>query len=87
MNGFWGRIGDKLYNFWLWCLENHPGKLFGFLIGFFTALLIIILGFWQTVLLAGLSYLGYYLGGYWDKGELPAWLSKLVHRISLSKRK
>ncbi|RNC29261.1 MAG: hypothetical protein AWM53_00614 [Candidatus Dichloromethanomonas elyunquensis] len=83
MNNHWGRIGEKLNHFFFWCLEKHPGKLIGFSIGFTTALAIIIFGFWQTILLAGLSYIGYTVGSWWDEGEFPIWLTKLLHTITL----
>jgi uncharacterized membrane protein len=81
MSNFWRNIGDKLNIFFLWCLNNHPGKFFGFLIGFFVALMFILLGFWQTLLLAALSCGGYYLGKCWDDGVWPTGLSKVIHRI------
>jgi len=87
MNSYWGRIGEKLHNLFFWCLENHPGRLFGFLIGFFVALTIILLGFWQTIVLIGLSYLGYYVGSYWDEGRLPHWAAKIFNTIALKWKK
>ncbi|NLI91878.1 MAG: DUF2273 domain-containing protein [Peptococcaceae bacterium] len=86
MNENWGRIGEKLNSFFFWCLEKHPGKLIGFLIGFFTALCFIIFGFWQTILLAGLSCVGYYVGSWWDEGEFPLWLTRLLHRINFKSK-
>jgi uncharacterized membrane protein len=82
MNDFRRGIWEKLNSSFAWCLEKHPGKSIGFLIGFFTALTIIVFGFWQTLVLAGLSYLGYYVGSWWDKGEVPLWVTRLLHRIS-----
>lgn len=82
MSSFWGKIGEKLNIIVQWSYDNHPGKLIGALTGFFLALLIVIFGFWQTILLFGLTALGYFLGKCWDDREIPPWLNKLIHRIS-----
>lgn len=87
MNHYWGKIGEQIYSFIQWSLQNHPGKFFGILTGFILALLFIVLGFWQTLILIGLTYLGYYFGKCWDEGELPSWLTKLVHRISFKNKR
>lgn len=80
MSNFWRSIGDKLniffYGVLIIILVN-----FWFLIGFFVALMFILLGFWQTLLLAALSCGGYYLGKCWDDGVWPTGLSKVIHRI------
>lgn len=81
MKDCWGRIGEKIRSLLQWFWENHPGKLLGTLLGFMLAVLFILLGFWQTVLLISLCLLGFYLGKCWDEGEVPAWLTKLLHRI------
>ncbi|UWG95712.1 DUF2273 domain-containing protein [Dehalobacter sp. DCM] len=82
MGNFWRNIGEKITLFFAWCLDNHPGKLFGFLIGFFLALAFIILGFWQTLLLVVLSFGGYFLGKCWDDGAWPPAINSVIHRIS-----
>ncbi|HHV63623.1 MAG TPA: DUF2273 domain-containing protein [Peptococcaceae bacterium] len=81
MENNWGKIGAKLVWLLQWCWENHPGKSLGLGIGFLLAVLFIILGFWQTILLFSLSFLGFYCGKCWDQGGLPLWLTNLVHRI------
>jgi len=86
MSERWGKIWEKVTNLILWCFENHPGKSIGLLIGFFLALAFIILGFWQTIFLLVLTYVGYYLGKSWDEGELPSLLTKLLHRISFKSK-
>lgn len=87
MNNYWATIREKIANYFFWSLENHPGKLIGLMLGFFTALTIILLGFWQTIILIGLSYLGYYLGSYWDEGQLPPWLAKFLGKITFKWKK
>lgn len=82
MSSFWRSIGEKVTYIIEWSIENHPGKSIGLLAGFTLSLLLIIFGFWQTVLLISLSFTGYYLGKCWDDGILPPWLKKIVHRIS-----
>lgn len=83
MSEFWRSLGERITAVCEWCLENHPGKTLGFLSGFLLSMFIIIFGVLQTILLIALSYIGYYLGKCWDDGQLPTWLKKLVHRISL----
>lgn len=87
MNNYWAKIGEKIYCFIQWCFEKYPGRFVGFLIGFFLALMFLLFGFLQTVILIGLSYLGYYLGKCWDEGEVPPWLDKLVHKISFKHKR
>lgn len=87
MNSNWGKIRERIYNSVQWGLENHPGKFIGFLSGFLLALAFIILGFWQTIFLGGLSYIGYYIGKCWDEGQIPSWLNKLVHIIHFKGKK
>jgi uncharacterized membrane protein len=87
MSNFWGKIGTKLVLVLQWCWENHPGKSLGLGLGFTLALLIIVLGFWNTLLLFTLSLLGFYCGKYWDQGDLPFWLKNLVHRLAHKNKK
>ncbi|KUO58921.1 MAG: hypothetical protein APF84_14325 [Gracilibacter sp. BRH_c7a] len=82
MSSFWRSLGERITEISEWSIENHPGKSLGLLSGFLLALLLIIFGFLQTVLLIALSCTGYYLGKCWDDGRLPPWLNKIVHRIS-----
>jgi uncharacterized membrane protein len=87
INDYREMLRSRVIAFWEWCLQNHPGKLVGSLIGFFMALTFIIFGFWRTILLIGLTGCGFYLGRRWDNESLPSWLERLLHRIlSGSKR-
>jgi uncharacterized membrane protein len=81
MSNYWWRMGKGIYNSIQWCFGNHPGKSTGFLVGFFLALAFILLGFWQTIILVGLSSFGYYIGKCWDDRDLPLWLNRLIHRL------
>ncbi len=82
MGNSWGKIGAKIVIFLQWCWENHPGKSLGLGLGFLLAVLFIVLGFWQTLLLFILSFLGFFGGKCWDERELPFWLRNLVHRLA-----
>ncbi|NLO98010.1 MAG: DUF2273 domain-containing protein [Peptococcaceae bacterium] len=70
-----------MYSLGEWCLQNHPGKFCGSLLGFVIALTIILLGFWQTIFIIVLTSCGFYLGRCWDQGMLPSCLNRLLHRI------
>ncbi len=50
-------------------LRNHRGKLFGTLFGSFFALLVISIGFLQTVFVACCIYIGYIIGKRVDDNE------------------
>jgi len=82
MSGFMRKMGNSISAYCQWYLDNHPGKFIGSLAGFFLALTIILLGFWEAFLLAFLSILGYYLGKIWDDRQYPAWIRTVLHRIS-----
>lgn len=82
MNNFGSIIGQKIYNFYQWAVQTHPGKFFGTMTGLVLSFLIIILGFWKTLLLILLSSIGFYLGKLWDEGRgIPSWLDNLAKRI------
>jgi len=87
MNNYRAELQKKISGLWEWCLQNHPGKLIGSITGFITGLLFILFGFWQTIFLVALTCLGYYLGSCRDKGKLPYWLEKFLHRISSIRKK
>lgn len=76
---------DKIEVFCSWSVENHPGKFFGIIIGFVTSLFIVAVGFWQTLLIAFLSFAGYYLGKCWDEQDLPEWAKKFLNKFNKDK--
>jgi len=59
-------------------LQNHQGKFLGIVLGLLFGLLVIILGFLQTVFLACCIYIGYIIGKRVDENES---IRDLVERI------
>lgn len=77
MNGFWAKIGQKTSFFFMWALDNHPGKLIGSGLGFFAGLLMVTLGFWRTLILALFVSVGFILGKRQDDHKsFLAWLDR-----------
>jgi len=50
-------------------LSNHRGKFFGVLIGLLFALLVILIGFLQTIFIACCVFIGYIIGKRIDESE------------------
>jgi len=71
------KIGEKISQFLVWALDNHPGKLIGTLIGFLLGLLMVTLGFWRTLVLALFAILGFVLGKRQDDHkDILTWLER-----------
>lgn len=60
---------NELWKKLLQFITYHKGKVTGSLLGFFLAVLILIIGFFKALLVVVLSFLGYYLGSRWDQGD------------------
>lgn len=59
--------------------SNNKGKVIGALIGFLTGLLVLIIGFWKTLLVLLFTVVGYYIGSRWDiEGDFSQVLDKLL---------
>ncbi|MFW6287712.1 MAG: DUF2273 domain-containing protein [bacterium] len=57
----------------------NKGKIIGALIGFVFGLLVLIIGFWKTLLVLFCTVLGYYIGSRWDlEGDFRKILDKLL---------
>lgn len=50
-------------------LRSHRGKLFGAVVGLFFALLVIVLGFFQSIFVACCIFIGYIIGKRVDDNE------------------
>jgi uncharacterized membrane protein len=62
MKGFWAELVLKISGFFIWALDEHPGKLIGTALGFLFGLLVVILGFWKTLVLCLFILIGLLLG-------------------------
>ncbi|MHB1406977.1 MAG: DUF2273 domain-containing protein [Desulfitobacteriaceae bacterium] len=81
MSGFWAQLGEKITRFFLWALETHPGKLIGTGVGLLLGFLVVIIGFWQVVILSLFIIVGFFLGKRYDEHrDLPAWLERFFNR-------
>jgi uncharacterized membrane protein len=79
MKDFWARGGQGIANFFLWAWQNHPGKLTGISLGLILGLLVVALGFWQTLLLGLFVAVGYVLGKREDDYQsLSLWLNRFL---------
>ncbi len=77
MNGFWSALGMKISSFFLWALEEHPGKLIGVASGFILGLLVVTLGFWKALVLILFILLGLFLGKrHDDHKQLFDWMNR-----------
>lgn len=60
-------------------LKRHKGRIVGTVIGLFSAILILLLGFWKTLLIVLCTLAGYYIGTRWDiEGNFRKLLDKLL---------
>ncbi len=57
------------YENWLNFIKLHKGKIVGILVGFIFGILVLSIGFWQTLFLSLCIYVGYWVGGMTDKKE------------------
>ncbi len=62
MKEFWRQIIDRLATVILRLLDKHPGKAVGAVAGFLLGMIVVILGFWRTVVIAWFVAAGLYLG-------------------------
>ena len=82
MSGFWPKVGEKISQFLLYCLDSHPGKLFGTSIGFLLGLLLVTLGLWRTLILTLFVVLGFLLGKRQDEHkDVATWLEKKFNKF------
>ena len=81
MNGLWGKVFQPLLRFFNWAAENHPGKLIGTIIGFVLGLMVVILGFWRTLVLALFVGMGFLIGKRRDdQKSLLSWIERFFER-------
>lgn len=81
MSGFWSKITEKISRFFVWALDNHPGKLIGTSLGFILGLLILILGIWRTLVLFLFVILGFILGKRQDENQsITTWFERNIKR-------
>jgi len=43
-------------------LNEHPGKIIGIILGFLIGLVVVLLGFWRTLIISLFVLAGFYLG-------------------------
>jgi len=67
------------YEDWLGFIKVHKGKIIGILLGLVFGILVLSIGFWQTIFLSICIYIGYAIGGMTDKKEkFMAFLDKIL---------
>lgn len=77
MKDFWKELIHTITAFLLRTLDEHPGKLIGTLLGFVLGLLVVLLGFWKTLVLFAFVILGFILGKRQDEHKkLFDWLNR-----------
>lgn len=82
MSEFWSKIGNKVMNFLVWAIDNHPGKFIGTAIGLILGLLIVILGFWQTLVIVLFATVGFILGKRQDDHkDISTWLDRNFNKF------
>ncbi len=88
MSGFWAQLGQKIGGFFNWALTEHPGKLIGTSLGLGIGLLVVILGFWRTLVIALFVSVGFYLGKRKDENlGLLSWIDNFINKDSKIWRK
>jgi len=81
MRELWLKIGEKISKFLVWAIDNHQGKFIGTSIGLVLGLLMVILGFWRTLVLALFVTLGFVLGKRQDDNQsVTTWLEKKFNK-------
>ncbi|HBW37504.1 MAG: membrane protein [Peptococcaceae bacterium BRH_c23] len=81
MSEFWSKIGNKLMNFLVWAIDNHPGKFIGTAIGSLVGLLFVTLGFWQTLVLVLFATVGFIIGKRQDDHkDISTWLERILNK-------
>lgn len=77
MSQFWSELAHKITLFFLRMLEEHPGKLIGTSLGLFLGLLVVLLGFWKTLVVFAFVGIGFVLGKRQDDHKkLFDWLNR-----------
>lgn len=67
------------YENWQDFIKLHKGKVIGILLGLAFGILVLSIGFWQTLFLSLCIYIGYWIGGMTDKKEkFMAFLDKIL---------
>lgn len=56
---------QRIFDAW----DEHPGKIIGTSLGFLIGILILLIGFFETLLLLICSFAGLWLGRKYDSGE------------------
>lgn len=80
MKDFWKELINTITAFLLRTLDEHPGKLIGTLLGFVLGLLVVLLGFWKTLVLFAFVILGFILGKRQDDHKkLFDWLNRFFN--------
>ncbi|MFW5981100.1 MAG: DUF2273 domain-containing protein [bacterium] len=60
-------------------IRYNKGKIIGAVLGFFFGLLILLIGFWRTLLVFTCALIGYYIGARWDtEGDFKKLLDKIL---------
>jgi uncharacterized membrane protein len=62
MKEFWSQLIERLAAFVFRLLDNHPGKALGAFVGLFLGSIIVLLGFWRTMVIALFVVAGLFLG-------------------------
>lgn len=80
MNEFWSKIREKVTIFLVWVVDNHFGKFTGTVLGLILGLLVVILGFWRTLVLMLFVVAGFFLGKLQDEQrDITAWFKNRFH--------
>ena len=81
MREFWSKMGNKVMNYSAWAIDNHPGKSIGTALGFIVGLLMVTLGFWQTLVIILFSAVGFIVGKRQDDhNDISTWLERIFNR-------
>lgn len=81
MKGFWVQLGQKITDFFLWALDEHPGKLIGTSVGFILGLFVVLLGFWRTLILVFFVAIGFIIGKRQDDHKsFLVWVERFFQR-------
>lgn len=60
-------------------IANNKGKVYGTFIGLISGILVLIIGFWKTLLIFLFTALGYFIGSRWDQeGDFRKLLDRLL---------
>ncbi|MDA8442555.1 MAG: DUF2273 domain-containing protein [Peptococcaceae bacterium] len=62
MREIWRLFTERFTQILLQLLDEHPGKVLGVLLGFGIGFVIVVLGFWRTLVIVLCALIGLYLG-------------------------